>query len=110
VNSNTAEFAVSPCGTGGAVDLAGYTFTAWVYISGPAFGALDFFFIDTWGPSGLGDDSPLAIGSSILTGSWFLVTGNLVSGVPVNRIGLRLAPTTNWSGTIYIDDVVITGL
>ena len=110
VNSNTAEVAVSPCKTGGAVDLAGYTLTAWVYISGPAFGALDFFFVDTWGPSGLADYSPLAMGSSILTGSWFQVTGGFVSGVPVNRIGFRLAPTTDWNGTIYIDDVVITGL
>jgi hypothetical protein len=110
VNSNTAEFAVSPCKTGATVDLAGYTLTAWVYISGPAFGALDFFFVDTWGPSGLADNSPLEIGSSILTGSWFPVRGTFVSGVPVNRIGFRLAPTTNWGGTIYIDDVVITGL
>jgi len=110
VNSNTAEVAVSPCKTGGTVDLAGYTLTAWVYISGPALGALDFFFIETWGPSGLADNSPLAMGSSILTGSWFQVTGGFVSGVPVNHIGFRLAPATNWQGTMYIDDVVITGL
>lgn len=111
VNSNTAEVAVSPCKTGGTVDLAGYTLTAWVYISGPALGALDFFFVDTWGPSGLADNSPAAVGSSILTGSWFqLPPVVFVSGVPANRIGFRLAPTTNWSGTIYIDDVVITGL
>ncbi len=90
--------------------MAGDTVTAWVFISTPqTFQPLDFFLIDTWGPSGAGDNSPLAIGSGILTNTWFQVTDQLVSGVSVDHIGFRLSLTSNFAATMFLDDVVITG-
>lgn len=90
--------------------MAGDTVTAWVFISSPqTFQPLDFFFIDTWGPAGSADNLPLAIGSGILTSTWFKVTAALVIGTPVDHIGFRLSLTSNFAATMFIDDVVVTG-
>jgi hypothetical protein len=105
----TASVAVSPCKTGGTINLAGYQLTAWVYLSSaselPAW--QDAFQIDTWGPTGAGDYQVLLWGP-ISTNAWFKITSTFSSATPVNRIGLRVTPTGSWSGSMYIDDVVIT--
>jgi hypothetical protein len=102
-----AEVAVS---TSCANNIAGYSMSAWVFLSGPELTAWNNnLMVDTWGPSGLGDNSVLYWGN-IPTGAWFQITTSFVSAVPINRIGIRLTPNTNWVGTIYVDDVVITGL
>jgi len=106
-SSFNAEVAAS---TSCTINLAGYSISAWVYISGPALDRFnDGLQIDTWGPSDLGDRFVLYWGN-VPIGSWFQITYAFTSDVLVNRIGIRLAPSTNWQGTMYIDDVVITGL
>jgi hypothetical protein len=103
----SAEVAAS---TSCTINLAGYTMSAWVYISGPALTSFnDGFQIDTWGPSDLGDRFVLYWGN-VPIGSWFQITYSFTSAVLVNRIGIRLSPSSNWQGTMYIDDVAITGL
>jgi hypothetical protein len=103
----TAEVAAS---TSCLVNLAGNTMTAWVYISGPAL--TDWgngIQVDTWAPSGQGDYLVL-YWSNVPVGTWFQITAAFTDATPVNRIGIRLSPASNWQGTMYIDDVVITGL
>jgi len=112
IDSNTtygAEVAVSPCQADGTVNLAGYELTARVFLAGPELTTWsDALQLDTWGPSGQGDYFVVYWGSNpIPTGTWFSITATFVSGKPVNRIGLRLTPTSNWVGTMYIDDVAI---
>jgi hypothetical protein len=107
--SATAEIAVPPCRTGAAINLAGYELSASVLLVGPELTTWsDAFQLDTWGPSGLGDNLVLLWGSNpIPTGAWFSVRAKFLSGTAVNRIGLRLSPSSNWVGSMYIDDVVI---
>lgn len=112
IDSNTtygAEVSVSPCQSDGTINLAGYELTARVFLAGPELTTWsDALQIDTWGPSGQGDYFVAYWGSNpIPTGTWFSITATFVSGTPVNRIGLRLTPTSNWVGTMYVDDVAI---
>jgi len=111
-NTYTAEVAVPACSSGGSVVLAGYTFSAHLLFSGPQFSSwADAVFLETWGPAGLGDSYPLVMGAaSIPIGSWFPVSHQFTSGVAVNRIGIRTGSNDGWRGTMFIDDVVITGL
>lgn len=105
----TAEVAVSPCPSDDSINLAGYALTARVFLSGPELTTWsDALQLDTWGPSGPGDYFVLEWGSNpIPTGTWFSITAAFTSSAPVNRIGLRLTPSSNWSGTLYLDDVAI---
>jgi hypothetical protein len=105
----TAEVAVSPCQSNDTINLAGYELTARVFLAGPELTTWsDALQIDTWGPSGQGDYFVLYWGSNpIPTGTWFSITATFTNSTPVNRIGLRLTPTSNWVGTMYIDDVAI---
>jgi hypothetical protein len=105
----SAEVAVSPCESNGTVNLAGYKLTARMFLSGPELTTWsDALQIDTWGPSGAGDYYVLYWGSApIPTGTWFPITATFSNSTPVNRIGLRLTPSSNWQGAMYLDDVVI---
>ena len=89
--------------------LAGYELRASVLLVGPELTTWsDAFQLDTWGPSGPGDNLVLLWGSNpIPTGTWFSVRAKFVSQAAVSRIGLRLTPSSNWVGTMYVDDVVI---
>lgn len=91
-------------------NLAGYTMSAWVFLDGPAITLWNSgIFIVTWGPSGAGDRNGQYWGN-VPTGSWFEVTTSFTNSTLVNRIGIELVPNTDWSGAMYIDDVVLTGL
>ena len=107
--SATAEVSVPPCRTGEAVNLAGYELSASVLLIGPELTTWsDAFQLDAWGPSGPSENQVLLWGSqTIPTGTWFSVRAKFMSGTPVTRVGLRLTPSSNWVGTMYIDDVVI---
>ncbi len=109
-NSFTAGIAVSLCPTEDLINLAGYRISVWVLLVGPELSnPYDALQLDTWGPSGEGDFIVLLWGSGpIPTGTWFPITYTFSSGAPVDRIGLRLTPSSNWSGAMYIDDVVIS--
>jgi len=107
--SGSAEVSVPPCRTGEAINLAGYELSASVLLIGPELTTWsDAFQLDAWGPSGQGENQVLLWGSQpIPTGTWFSVRAKFMSATPVTRVGLRLTPSSNWVGTMYIDDVVI---
>jgi hypothetical protein len=47
---------------------------------------------------------------NIPTNQWFKVSLSFSSSVPVDHMAIVLAPSGNWTGTMYVDDVVINGL
>jgi hypothetical protein len=105
--NTTAEVAVSlSCAT----SLAGYRLSAWLYLAGPALGQWnDDLLSDTWAGNTSADLQPLFKGG-VPTGQWVqaTVTFSPATTSAVNRVGIRLVPSTVWSGQMYIDDVVLT--
>jgi hypothetical protein len=97
----------------GYVDLENRTITAWAYIAGPAFPSCSgdrTFGMNVTGTSGSG--FPANIDNPTI-GSWFQITGTINSD-NYNRahtvdLSLNLNCSMSWSGTVYIDDVVING-
>jgi hypothetical protein len=105
--NNTAEVAISlTCAT----SLAGYRLSVWLYLAGPALSQWnDDLLSDTWNGSTSADLQPLFKGG-VPTGQWAQANITFSSAIttPVNRVGIRLVPSTTWSGQMYIDDVVLT--
>lgn len=109
VNTYSAEVTVSlPC----EVNLSGYTGWAYVYLAG-SYPLTDFsnqLLVDTWSSSGTIEDHVVPFFGNIPTNEWFKVDLGFLSPNQVDRIGIVLAPSSNWTGTMYVDDVVINGL
>ena len=104
-----AEVTVSlPC----KVNLSGYTGWAYVYFDGsyPLSDWTNQLILDTWTSSGTKADHNVPFFGNIPTNEWFRVPLAFDSPTPVDRIGISLTPSTNWTGTMYVDDVVINGL
>jgi hypothetical protein len=95
-----------------AVNMSGYSGWAYVYLAGayPLSDYGNFLSVDTWNSSGSKGDHAVPYMINIPTNEWFKVDLGLLSSVPVNRIGISLAPISAWTGTMYVDDVVINGL
>jgi hypothetical protein len=108
MTTHTAEVTVSlPC----KVNLAGYSGWAYVYFAGsnPLTDWTNQLLVDTWTGSTQGDHLVPYFGN-IPTNTWFQLALGFTSATSVDRIGITLAPSTNWTGTVYVDDVVINGL
>jgi hypothetical protein len=93
--------------------LSGYSGWAYVYFAGsyPLSDWTNQLLVDTWVSSGSKQDHFAPYFGNIPTNEWFkLALGPFQSPVPVDRIGITLTPSTNWTGTMYVDDVVINGL
>lgn len=109
INTNLAEVTVSlPC----KVNLAGYTGSAYLFFAGsyPLTDWTNQLLVDTWTSAGTKVDHYAPYFGNIPTNTWFKLDLAFGSSVPVDRIGITLAPSTNWTGTLYVDDVVINGL
>jgi hypothetical protein len=108
-NTHLAEVTVSlPCKT----NLSGYSGWAYVYFAGD-YPLTDFgnqLVVDTWSSSGTAGDHVVPYFGNIPTNGWFKLDLGFTSSVLVDRIGIILTPASNWTGTVYIDDVVINGL
>ena len=109
LNTNIAEVTVSlPC----KVNLSGYTGAAYVYFASsyPLTDWTNQLIVDTWSSSGTGpQDHSVPFFGNMPINEWFKVPLGF-AGTDVDRIGITLTPSTNWVGTLYIDDVVINGL
>ena len=109
VNTNIAEVTVSlPC----KFNLSGYTGSAYVYLAGsyPLSDWTNQLVIDTWSSPSTSGDHVVPYFGNIPTNEWFKVDLGFQSSLPVDRIGITLTPSSNWTGTMYVDDVVINGL
>jgi hypothetical protein len=101
--------AVPLCANGSTIALGGFTMSAWVMIHSSAGSTLDpttFVFFSAWGPSGA-DQEP-ALTGNIVTDTWSHLSVTFSSAVQADHIAIYIAPN-QWSGTIYIDSVTLTG-
>ena len=102
--------AVSLCTSGSTISVGGYTMSAWIMVhngAGNTLGALDYLWFSAWGPSG-GDHEPVVFGG-IVTDTWFQVSFTFTTAIPVDHLGIYIAPGGGWQGTLYIDSVTLTG-
>ena len=93
------------------VNLSGYSGWAYVYFAGsvPLTDWTNQLGVKTWNSSGMEDNFTPFFGN-IPTNQWFKVSLSFSSSVPVDHMAIVLAPSGNWTGTMYVDDVVINGL
>lgn len=114
INSTTgSQSAVVSVALTCKVNLTGYTGYAWVYLAGsyPLSDWGNFLTIDTWdSSSGTAGDHNVPFQANMPINEWFKVSLGFQLSTPVNRVAISLTPNTNWTGTMYVDDVVINGL
>jgi len=102
------------------IDLNGYTVTGYVYIaSSTALADFTQLVVDVWSTSG---DASGAVNYSAIQGtestsnpfpinSWVPFQTSIGMGTLVDHIAIAFMPNdTSWSGTMYLDDVALTGL
>ncbi len=107
-NGQVISVAVPLCGTGSVVNLAGYTMSAWVYLTGTELAFESFMFFDAWGASDA-VRSPVLTGSKIVAmNSWHHVEATFSSAVQASHVAVRLNPELSWTGIVYIDQIELT--
>ena len=103
------EVGVPICTNGSAISVTGYTFSAWIYIDGPALGPNAQLAVEYSTPSGPGDNDLLLFSAGeMTTGSWMQARLTLVSSYQPDTLYIYFEPGLDsgvWSGSIYIDDV-----
>ena len=111
---NTTKLAASVgvqfCQAGKTTSLGGYNVTGYVYFSGPALPAYHGFFVDTWGPTASEASNSMIFFNSVVTNQWIPFQASLSFGFQYDHLALRISPNGSWSGTMYVDDVAVTGL
>lgn len=107
--STVVSVAVPVCRQGASVNMAGFTLSAWVYLTGTDLSSLSFLFFDAWGPSGV-FSSPVLTGDKItVLNTWYQLSATFASTIQADHVAIRLNPNAAWTGTMYIDSVSITG-
>jgi hypothetical protein len=97
------------CQAGASVNMAGFTMSAWVYLTGTDLSTYSFLFFDAWGPSSQAS-SPVLTGTKIMSlNTWYQLTATFSSTVQADHVAIRLNPEMSWTGTMYIDSVTVTG-
>ena len=102
--------AVPLCGNGSTIAIGGLTMSAWLMVhngAGSTLASTDFLWFSAWGPSG-SDHEPVLFGN-IPIDTWFQVSFTFNSATQADHVAIYLAPNENWSGTLYIDSVTLTG-
>jgi hypothetical protein len=102
-----ASVGVAPCQTDPPISLVGYTFSMYIYISGPALGPYAQLEVQYMTPGGTGDNYLLLSVSQLTTGTWLPASVLFVTTDQASVLYLHLDSGSDspWAGTIYIDDV-----
>lgn len=100
---------------GAPISVGGYTVSGYVYFDGPTFPDFGVFEARTWSGTDSATDAQHIIMSQIGTGTipirtWTPFTRTFQSAGMADRFSLQVAPNGPWSGTMYLDDVKLTGL
>lgn len=113
VNGTTtaaASVGVQFCEAGKTTSLGGYTVSGYVYFEGPAFPAFAVFAADTWGPTASEASANNIFINNLVTNQWVPFTVSMSFGFQYDHLALLLGPNGSWSGTMYLDDITVTGL
>ena len=106
-NTGVASVAFQIC-SGSTINMAGYTMSAWVQLTGTALDAYAFLFFNAWGASG-NVSSPVLTGDKIaVMDTWYFVQTTFANSVQADHVAIELSPGKSWTGTIYIDGITIT--
>jgi len=100
---------------GAAISVGGYTLTGYVYFDGPTFPDYAVFEAMTWTGTDSSTDAQHIIMSQAGSGTiairtWIPFTRTFQAGYLADRFALQVAPNGPWNGTMYLDDIKITGL
>lgn len=100
---------------GAAISVGGYTLTGYVYFDGPTFPDYAVFEAMTWAGTDSSTDAQTIIMSqagsgTIGTRTWLQFSRTIQTGFLADRFALQVAPNGPWSGTMYLDDIKLTGL
>jgi hypothetical protein len=98
--------AVPLCQSSSTVNLGGFTLSAWLYFDGPSLPPETFVFFSAWGPSG-NENSPALTNTTV--GTWLNLSLTFSSAIQADHVAIYLNPGGQWSGTMYIDTVTLTG-
>jgi hypothetical protein len=108
-NGQIVSVATPICRPGSTLNLAGFTMSAWVRLTGTALSHYSFVFFDAWSASG-SVGNPVLTGDNIMTlDTWYHLTTTFSAAVDADHVAIRLNPEGSWTGTLYIDSVTITG-
>jgi hypothetical protein len=96
--------------------LGGYSISGYVYFDGPAFPAYTVLALYTWAGTDATSNVQRILmsqagSSTIETRKWLPINQTIVSSSAADHLALDLAPNGQpWVGTIYFDDIKVTGL
>jgi hypothetical protein len=108
-NGEVISVATPLCKSQSSINVAGFTLSAWVYLSGTALSQYSFLFFDAWGGSDR-VSSPVLTGEKIVAmNTWYYLQATFGSAVDADHVAIRLNPEMSWSGIMYVDSVEITG-
>jgi hypothetical protein len=101
--------------TGSPISVGGYTISGYAYFDGPTFPDYAVFEARTWTGTDSTTDAQNIIRSQAGTGvipigTWFSFWRPITTSSLADRLSLQVAPNNPWSGTMYLDDIKITGL
>jgi hypothetical protein len=103
-----AAVAVPLCQAGTPINLAGYTLTAAVYLAGPAFDWNGGMHVNSYGPGG-NYDWGIQMFDPLKNNDWNYLNYTFTQSIQVDHVSIQLDANKYWVGTMYIDDVTITG-
>jgi hypothetical protein len=97
------------CTNGNAVNVGSYTLSMSVFFAGDPYPAYDKSTLIAVGADDTWVDTGNPGTHSLSSGTWIQLSGQLTGSGLATAVGLHVAPSpAEWSGTIYIDDVVLT--
>jgi len=108
-NGQIVSVTVPICRSGSTQNLAGFTLSAWVRLTGTALSPDSFVFFDAWSASGSVDNPVLTGDSIVVLDTWYHLSTTFSSTIDADHVAIRLNPEMSWSGTMYIDSVTLTG-
>ena len=107
-NAQVVSVAVPLCESGNTINMAGYTMSAWVYLTGTELAFESFMFFDAWGASDAAS-GPVLTGSKIVEmNTWHRVEMTFSSAVQASHVAIRLNPELSWTGIVYIDEIQLS--
>ncbi len=107
--SSFAWATVPLCQSSGNFNDNGFTVSAWVMLHGDVPSAFGFINANPWSVND-SDECELSNSTQLqVMDTWYHVSCSFSPGHVVDRLSIIFSPAQTWTGTLYLDDVTITG-